>query len=49
MIREAYKVQNVNKHISKIGLIRLYKRLLADKRIKEGGCAHRRLIKMMNE
>jgi len=49
MITESYKVHNFNKNISKIGLIRLYKRLLADKRIKEGGCAHRRLIKMMNE
>lgn len=48
-MREAYKIQNVNHHISKVGLIRMYKNLLAEKKIKVDGCAHRRLIKLMNE
>ena len=48
-MREAYKIQNVNQYISKIGLIRVYKDLLAKKKIKPNGPAHRRLIKMMNE
>tara|TARA_R100000808_G_C2142809_1_gene150570 strand:- start:1730 stop:1879 length:150 start_codon:yes stop_codon:yes gene_type:complete len=49
MLREAYKVQNINNKISKKGLIRMYKNLLAEKKIEYGGCAHRRLIKMMYE
>lgn len=49
MLREAYKVQNINNKISKKGLIRMYKNLLAEKKIEYGGCAHRRLIKFMNE
>ena len=48
MTREAYKVQNVNNKISKGGLIRLYRRLLAEKRIQYGGCAHRRLMQITN-
>ena len=48
MIREAYKMQNVDNKISKKGLIRLYKSLLANKKIEYGGCAHRRLMKIMD-
>tara|TARA_R100000656_G_C3953081_1_gene128782 strand:- start:157 stop:324 length:168 start_codon:yes stop_codon:yes gene_type:complete len=48
-MREAYKVQNVNQHISKVGLIRMYKDLLAKKKISVDGPAHRRLKRLMNE
>ena len=48
-MREAYKIQNVNKHISKVGLIRMYKNLLSNDKISINGPAHRRLMKFMNE
>lgn len=49
MLREAYKIQIVNNNISNVGLIRMYKSLLADKRIEKGGCAHRRLMQLIND
>ena len=48
-MREAYKIQNVNKHISKVGLIRMYKNLLSNDKISINGPAHRRLQRLMNE
>ena len=48
-MREAYKIQNTNEHISKVGLIRMYKSLVADKKIKNNGSAHRRLKQLMNQ
>jgi len=48
-MREAYKIQNVNNSISKVGLIRVYKDLLSKKKIKIDGPAHRRLQRLMNE
>jgi len=39
---------NVNNHISKIGLIRLYQSLLSQNKIKQDGPAHRRLIEITN-
>ena len=48
-MREAYKIQNVNQYISKVGLIRMYKNLLANDKIRKNGPAHRRLMKFMNE
>jgi hypothetical protein len=49
IMREAYKIQNVNNSISKVGLIRVYKDLLSKKKIKIDGPAHRRLQRLMNE
>lgn len=49
MIREAYKIHSVNNNISKIGLVRLYQRLLSENRIKEDGAAHRRLNKILED
>jgi len=49
IVREAYKVQNVNHHISKVGLIRMYKNLLSKKKISADGPAHRRLKRLMDE
>tara|TARA_Y100001970_G_C14019380_1_gene742682 strand:- start:602 stop:763 length:162 start_codon:yes stop_codon:yes gene_type:complete len=37
MLREAYKVQNINNKISKAGLIRMYRGLLKKNKIKEDG------------
>tara|TARA_R100000781_G_scaffold57421_1_gene37086 strand:+ start:2792 stop:2959 length:168 start_codon:yes stop_codon:yes gene_type:complete len=48
-MREAYKMQNINQHISKVGLIRMYKSLLSKKKISTDGPAHRRLKRLMNE
>ena len=48
-MREAYKIQNVNQHISTIGLIRMYQRLLSEKKIKENGAAHRRLNRILKD
>ena len=49
IMREAYKIQNVNQHISTIGLIRMYQRLLSEKKIKENGAAHRRLNRILKD
>ena len=37
MLREAYKVQNINNKISKKGLIRMYRQLLKNNKIQEDG------------
>ena len=50
MLREAYKIQNTNNHISTMGLIRLYKRLLNNDKIKQNGSklgAYRRLKQLI--
>ena len=47
MIREAHKIQNTNNHISKIGLIRMYKRLLNSNKIKYNGAANKRLKELV--
>lgn len=50
MFNPIYQNQgNVNNYISKIGLIRLYKKLLADNKININGPAHKRLKKLINE
>ena len=40
MLREAYKIQNTNNHISTMGLIRMYKRLLNNNKINKNHTHH---------
>tara|TARA_R110002020_G_scaffold50363_2_gene142397 strand:- start:952 stop:1161 length:210 start_codon:yes stop_codon:yes gene_type:complete len=50
MLREAYKIQNTNNHISTMGLIRMYKRLLNSDKIKQNGSklgAYKRLKQLI--
>jgi len=46
-INSIYNISNVNNHISLVGLQRLYKTLLKEGKIKEGGAAHKRLQFLM--